>query len=49
MINLVGVPSRSNPITDAKGRWFEPINPMTIEPRNLHEAQLKRRLSKGAD
>jgi hypothetical protein len=44
-MNLVAVqtdqPSEKNPM----GRWFEAIDPPKLEPQNLHEAQLVRRLA----
>jgi hypothetical protein len=44
MMNLVAVQSDDAPILDENGRWFEPIAPAQIEPKNLYEAQLARRL-----
>lgn len=44
MMNLVGVQSQDAPILDEKGRWFEPIAPAQLQPRNLYQAQLQRRL-----
>lgn len=44
MINIVGVGSTDPTITDAEGRWFEPIAPDRLQPRDLHQAQLERRL-----
>lgn len=44
MINIVGVLSDQEAVTDADGRWFEPIPPPRLRPANLHESQLRRRL-----
>jgi len=43
-INLVGVETSRPSKTDPNGIWFEAIEPESLIPRNLHEAQLKRRL-----
>ncbi len=45
-INLVGVKSDDKPITDPAGRWLEPIAPDRLAPRDIYEAQLKRRLKR---
>jgi len=45
MINIVGVKAAGEAVTDAEGRWFEVIAPDRLHPRDLYEAQLKRRLS----
>ena len=45
-MNLVGVVSRgARSDTSPNGRWFEPLPPLGMEPRNLHEAQLERRMA----
>lgn len=41
---MVGVQSQGAPILDEKGRWFEPIAPTQLQPRNLYQNRLKRRL-----
>ena len=45
-INLVGVETDKPSKTETNGIWFEAISPKSLVPRNLHEAQLKRRLGK---
>lgn len=45
-MNLVAVETRDRQTTEPKGRWIETIPPGTIEPANLYDAQLKRRLAK---
>ncbi len=44
MMNFVGVQSSEPPLQSETGRWFEPIPPAQLQPQNLYEAQLKRRL-----
>ena len=44
MINIIGVRSDGPSVTDADGRWFEPIVPERLRPTSLYEAQLERRL-----
>ncbi|MGM0487167.1 MAG: glycosyl hydrolase family 28-related protein [Planctomycetota bacterium] len=44
LINIVGVKSDQEPMTDPEGRWFEPTPPKRLRPENLYESQLKRRL-----
>jgi hypothetical protein len=47
-INLIAVqPSEPSEISPS-GKWYEAINPADIQPRNLHEAQLARRLMKAS-
>ncbi len=47
VMNLVGVRSDAQPITDRDGKWFEPLGAAeTFEPCNLYAAQLARRLAK---
>lgn len=43
-MNLVGIPSHDSAVTEPDGRWFEPLEPASLSPRNLYEAQLARRL-----
>ena len=45
---VIGVRSTGPAITDAEGRWFEPIAPDRLEPQDLYQAQLQRRLSTAA-
>ncbi len=47
-MNMVGFESDEPPQTDASGRWFEPISPQRLSPRNLYEAQRRRRLAEAA-
>ena len=44
MINIIGVSSDSQSVTNADGRWFEVIAPERLRPPDLYEAQLGRRL-----
>jgi len=46
-INIVALTTDEPDETTAKGRWFERIDPEKIQPQNLYEAQLQRRLSSG--
>ena len=43
-MNLVGLQTTAKPVTEPKGRWLEPIPPEELEPKDLHAAQLARRL-----
>ncbi len=43
-MNFVGVQMDSTPTTDYDGRWFDHNAPSTTHPKNIHRAQLKRRL-----
>ena len=43
-IQVVGVVPRGKPVLDPEGRWFEPVDPEKLEPADLYEAQLHRRL-----
>jgi hypothetical protein len=45
MINIIGVSSDSQSVTNAGGRWFEVIAPDRLRPPDLYEAQLERRLA----
>jgi hypothetical protein len=47
MINIVGVRSDRESITDFDGRWFEVIPPDQLHPSDLYEVQLQRRLGNG--
>lgn len=44
-MNLVGLNSRQKTTTSPDGKWFELINPNELHPKNIHEAQLKKRLN----
>lgn len=44
LMNIVGVHSKEKAITDENGRWFEPIDPLELEPINLYLEQLQKRL-----
>jgi hypothetical protein len=46
-INLVGVRGDRAAETSEDGRWFEHPDATAIEPADLHEAQLRRRLQSG--
>jgi len=48
-MNLVGLTTTNPTKADFKGRWFEAIPPENLRPANLHEAQLKRRLSASSE
>ncbi len=43
-INLVGLTTTAPSLTEPRGRWFEAIPPDQLQPPNLYEAQLQRRL-----
>ena len=43
-LNFVGLTTKSPSMTDAKGWWFEVVAPERLQPRDLHAAQLARRL-----
>ena len=43
-INLVAVPVRDAQVLDPQGRWLETIAPGDVQPANLYEAMLKKRL-----
>jgi hypothetical protein len=45
-MNLVAVFTDAPGATSMDGPWFEVIDPASIRPRNLHLAQLERRLAK---
>ena len=44
-MNLVALETRQASETAMEGKWFEAIPPNAIQPRNLHAAQLERRLN----
>ena len=44
-MNFVGLFTEAESETDPEGRWFETIPPDLLQPQNLHEAQLERRLA----
>lgn len=44
LIQIVGVHSDAPRVTDPTGRWFEPIPPAQLDPPDLYQAQLQRRL-----
>ena len=46
LMNLVGVQSNGQSLTNLDGPWFEAIAPSRLEPANLYQAQLARRLAK---
>ena len=43
-MNLVGVQSEAESVKVLDGQWFEVLDPNTLAPQNLHEAQLAKRL-----
>ncbi len=43
-INIIGVKSTGESELNRSGRWFEPIDPTRLQPANLHQSQLQRRL-----
>ena len=45
-MNLVGVFTDQASVTNSQGKWFEAIPPGQLQPANLHEAQLRRRLER---
>jgi len=44
-MNLVALETTAVSETALDGKWFEAIKPAEIQPQNLHEAQLRRRLA----
>lgn len=44
-MNLIGVTTDGPSFTSVNGRWFEAIQPAELQPANLYEAQLQRRLT----
>jgi len=45
-MNFVGLQTKEATATNLRGKWFEAIPPAQLQPQNLHEAQLQRRLAK---
>ena len=43
-LNLIGITTIDDPILSPEGRWFEVIDPDALFPKNLHLAQLAKRL-----
>ena len=43
-INLVGLETKQHTEVAPDGKWFEAIPPVELQPQNLYEAQLRRRL-----
>ncbi|MEO8617609.1 MAG: glycosyl hydrolase family 28-related protein [Luteolibacter sp.] len=43
-MNLVALETKEKSVTEPNGRWFEAIPPASIEPANIYQAQLNRRL-----
>lgn len=46
-MNFIAVQTKNPSETDVNGKWFEAIPPEGITPREIHQAQLARRLSSG--
>ncbi|MHC4248592.1 MAG: hypothetical protein ACYS9X_05630 [Planctomycetota bacterium] len=46
MMNFVGVFSKEKPTCDPAGKWWEPIPPDLLAPRDLYRAQLDKRLGR---
>ncbi|MBI2479235.1 MAG: hypothetical protein HYV60_11560 [Planctomycetia bacterium] len=44
LMNLVGLPSDKPSVLQDNGRWFEPISPQRLVPKDLYQAQLAKRL-----
>ncbi|VGO19110.1 glycosyl hydrolase family 28-related protein [Pontiella sulfatireligans] len=44
-MNLVAIKTEQPSVKKRDGKWFEAIDPLKLEPQNLHEAQLARRLA----
>lgn len=44
LMNLVGLPSSEAAVTEPSGRWFEPIDIDRLQPADLYQAQLAKRL-----
>ena len=43
-MNLIGLSSKDKAIKEMSGKWFEPLDPESLLPRDIHAAQLSRRL-----
>jgi hypothetical protein len=48
-MNLVALTTDQPSITQQDGKWFEAIDPESIEPQNIHQAQLEYRLRHSDD
>lgn len=46
LMNLVGLPSSEPAVTELSDRWFEPIDVDRLQPVDLYQAQLAKRLKK---
>ena len=44
LLNLIGVETKEPAQLSENGKWFEPIPPQQLQPANLYNAQLARRL-----
>jgi hypothetical protein len=44
-MNFIALHTEKNSVTDANGIWFESISPTSIQPTNLHQAQLTKRIA----
>jgi hypothetical protein len=44
-MNFVGLATKSASVLDRGGAWWEALSPAELEPRDLHAAQLERRLA----
>ncbi|MCA9047140.1 MAG: hypothetical protein KDA89_00330 [Planctomycetaceae bacterium] len=47
LMNMVGLSSSADAVTDRNGRWFEPLKNRQLTPANLHQAQLAKRMKTG--
>ena len=45
-MNMIGLKTDQTTITNPNGKWFEAIDPTTLEPQNLYQAQINKRLNK---
>jgi hypothetical protein len=48
-LNIVGLKTTAKPVTDPNGKWIESIPPEELWPKDLHAAQLARRLQRGSN
>jgi hypothetical protein len=39
LMTTVGLKSHDPAVRDASGLWFEPVDPTTLQPQNLYDAQ----------
>jgi hypothetical protein len=44
-MNVVGLTTTAASVRILDGKWFEAIAPADLEPQNIHEAQLAKRLA----